>query len=217
VRWRTYRAGLWLPDPIVTRDERVDPEHQILLGICVGFALLVVIQALSPAERIAYVLHDLFDVSFNDIAAVLGSTSHAARKLASRARRRVQGSTISAADPDAQRNAVEAFMAAAHDANFEMLLAVLDPNVVLRSDRGAGMLEILGAHKIAQRALAFAKLIARYQRVRVNGADGLVAFGAQGELISVLAFTVAGGKITEFYVFADRARLDRLALAQIVG
>jgi RNA polymerase sigma factor (sigma-70 family) len=204
-------AGLRLPDPIVTPGERLDPEQQVLLGSCVGLALLVVMQALAPAERVAYVLHDMFDVSFDDIAAVLGRTSLAARKLASRARRRVQGVTISRANMEAHRNAVEAFRAAAHDADFERLLAVLDPNIVLRSDRGAGVLEILGARKVAERALAFANLIAEYQVALVNGTDGLVAVGGQSELISVLAFTVAGGRITEFYVLADRARLDRLA------
>ena len=121
----------------------------------------------------------------------------------------MQGSTIDTADLDAQRNAGEAFMAAAHDANYEMLLGVLDPNVLLRSDRGAGVLEILGARKVAQRALAFAKLVADYENALVNGACGIVAFGAQGDVMAVLAFTVTGGRISQFYVLGDQVRLRR--------
>jgi RNA polymerase sigma factor (sigma-70 family) len=208
---RKEPTDLRLPDPIVTWGERVDPEQQILLGEQVGFALAVVIQALSPPERVAYVLHDMFDVPFDDIAGVLGRTPLAARQLASRARRRVQDPANVPADRGAQRRAVEAFMAAARSADFEALLAVLDPNVVLHSDRGTGVLEVRGAGNVGHRALAFAKVYVDAQRALVNGTDGMVTFLAGGEMMSILAFEVLGDKIVEIFVVADRARLGRLA------
>jgi limonene-1,2-epoxide hydrolase len=180
---------------------------QVLLGEHVGFALLVVIQALSPAERVAFVLHDVFDVPFEDIAAVLGRTTLAARQLASRARRRVQGSANVPTDGSAQRRAVEAFMAAVHNADFEALLAVLDPNVVLRSDRGTGVLDVRGAGDVGHRALAFAKIYVDAQRVLVNGTDGMVTYRAEGKIMSILGFKVLGDKIVEIFVVADQARL----------
>jgi RNA polymerase sigma-70 factor (ECF subfamily) len=207
-------VGLRLPDPIVTRGDRHDPEQQALIGNSVGVALLVVIQALSPPERIAYVLHDMFEISFEDIGAVLGRSSPAARQLASRARRRVRGHTVTSADMGAQRRAVEAFFTAVRDANFEALLAVLDPDVVLQADRGAGLLTIRGSGDVAQRAFAFASLAAGAQRALVNGTDGIVGFNADGEMISVLAFTIVNDKVAEIFVFADRARLDRRAPAE---
>jgi RNA polymerase sigma factor (sigma-70 family) len=208
---REESAGLRLPDPIVTWGERVDPEQQVLLGEHVGFALLVVIQALSPSERVAYVLHDMFDVPFDDVALVLGRTALAARQLASRARRRVQRSANMPADRGAQRRAVEAFLAAAHNADFEALLAVLDPDVVLRSDRGTGVVEVRGADDVGHRALAFAKIYVDAQRVLVNGTDGMVTFRAGGEMMSILGFKVLGDQIVEIFVLADRTRLGRPA------
>ena len=196
-----------LPDPIVTWGERLDPEQQVLIGADVGLALLVVMQTLSPPERVAFVLHDMFDVPFDDIAALLGRTTLAVRQLASRARRRVQGSAIVPADSRAQRRAVEAYRAAIDSADFEALLAVLDPNVVLRSDRGSGVVELRGADVIGRRALAFAKLTERIQRVLVNGTDGLAAFRAGGEMLAVLSFTVLADRIVEIFVNADGDRL----------
>ena len=204
-------AGLRLPDPIVTWGERVDPEQQVLLREHVGFALLVVTQALSPPECVAYVLHDMFDVPFDNIATVLGRTPLAARQLASRARRRVQQSANMPLDRSAQRRVVQAFMAAARTGDFEALLAVLDPNVVLHSDRGTGVLTLRGADRVGQRALAFTKIYVAAQRVLVNGIDGMVTFRAVGELMSVLAFNVAGERIVEIFVVADPARVGGLA------
>jgi RNA polymerase sigma factor (sigma-70 family) len=215
LRVRTSRqdeaAGLRLPDPSVTWEERVDPEQQVLLGENVGFALLVVIQALSPPERVAYVLHDMFDVPFEDIGAVLDRSIIAARQLASRARRRVQDYANMPVDRGAQRRAVEAFISAARTGDFEALLAVLDPNVVLHSDRGTGVVDIRGAGNVGRRALAFAQIYVVARRVLVNGIDGMATFRAAGELMSILAFTVRGDKIVEVFVAADPARLGRLA------
>ncbi|MGZ5477607.1 MAG: sigma-70 family RNA polymerase sigma factor [Thermoanaerobaculia bacterium] len=204
-------ASLRLPDPIVTWGERVDPEQQVLLGEHVGFAMLVVTQALSPPERVAYVLHDMFNVPFDDIAAVLGRTPLGARQLASRARRRVRDSTNIPLDRSAQRRAVEAFMSAARTGDFEALLAVLDPDVVLHSDHGTGVLTVRGADRVGLRALAFTKLYVDAQRVLVNGIDGMVTFRAMGELMSVLAFKVVGERIVEICVVADPARVGGLA------
>jgi RNA polymerase sigma-70 factor (ECF subfamily) len=156
----------------------------------------------------------MFEISFEDIGAVLGRSSPAARQLASRARRRVRGHTVTSADMGAQRKAVEAFFTAVRDANFEALLAVLDPDVVLQADRGAGLLTIRGSGDVAQRAFAFASLAAGAQRALVNGTDGIVGFNADGEMISVLAFTIVNDKVAEIFVFADRARLDRRAPAE---
>jgi hypothetical protein len=194
-----------------TWGERVDPERQALLGEHVGFALLAIMQTLSPPERVAYVLHDMFDMPFDDIAAVLGRSPLAVRQLASRARRRVRGSANKPVDRDAQRCAVEAFMSASRTADFEALLAVLDPNVVLHSDRGTGVLEVRGAGKVGRRALAFAQLYVDARRVLVNGADGMATFRAARELMSVLGFTVMGDKIVEIFVMADPSRVAPLS------
>jgi RNA polymerase sigma-70 factor (ECF subfamily) len=213
---REYSERSRFPDPLVTRGDQLDPEQQVLLGNCIGLALLVVIQSLSPPERIAYVLHDMFDMSFEDIGAILERTALAARKVASRARRRVQGSTITATDMDAQRNAVEAFTMAVQDGNFEMLLEILDPSIVLRTDRGTGVFEILGASKIARRAIAVAKLVGAVQRALVNGTAGIVALDERGEPMSIMAFTVTASKIIEIHILADRGRLGRLTPAPFV-
>jgi RNA polymerase sigma factor (sigma-70 family) len=207
-------VGLRLPDPMVIRSERRDPEQQALLGDHLGLALLVVIGALSPHQRVAYVLHDMFEISFEEIGAVLGRSSLAARQLASRARRRVRGHTLASVDAGAQRRAVDAFLTAVRNADFEALLAVLDPDVVLQADRGTGVLKIRGAGEVAQRALAFGTLAAGAQGALVNGTDGIVGLGPGGEIISVLAFTVVNARIAEIFVFADRARLARLAPAE---
>jgi Sigma-70, region 4 len=175
-----------------------------------AISVTVIIGALSPPERVAYVLHDLFEISFEEIGAVLGRSAPAARQLASRGRRRVHGYTLTSVDSADQRRVVDAFFASVRDADFEALLAVLDPDVVLQADRGTGVLKIRGAGDVGQRALAFATLAAGAQRALVNGTDGIVGFDAEGEILSVLAFTVANERIAEIFVFADRARLGRL-------
>jgi RNA polymerase sigma-70 factor (ECF subfamily) len=196
-----------LPDPIVTWTERLDPEQEALLGEHLGYALLVVIQALSPPERVAYILHEMFDVPFEDIGRILDRTIAAARQLASRGRRRVRDSLATPVDRRAQRWAVDAFISAARNADFEALLAVLDPNVVLHSDRGSGVLDVVGAGNVGRRALAFARTHANARRVLVNGIDGMATFGAAGALLSILGFTVSGGRIVEIFVVADPARV----------
>jgi RNA polymerase sigma-70 factor (ECF subfamily) len=215
---REVPLGVHLPDPIVSREDRIDPAHAALLADSVGLALLVVLETLAPAERLAFVLHDMFAVPFNEIAAIVGRSPTAARQLASRARRRVRGA---AAVPDAdltrQREVVNAFLTAARDGNFEALLAVLDPDVVLRADRGAvspgASREIRGAKTVAEQALTFARLVESAQPVLVNGAAGIVSWLPGGRPFSVLGFTVRGGKIVEIDILADPARVGQLDLA----
>jgi RNA polymerase sigma-70 factor (ECF subfamily) len=213
---REEPLGPHLPDPIVSREDGPDPEHEALLADSVGLALLVVFDTLPPAERLAFVLHDMFEVSFQEIAPIVGRSPAAARQLASRARRRVRGAApVPDADLTRQREVVDAFLAASRDGDFDALLAVLDPDVVLRADRGAlpaGASRLVrGANAVAKGALAFAEL-ARFARpALVNGAAGLVA-APHGQPFSVLAFTVRGGKIVEIDILADPVRLSRLGL-----
>jgi len=207
--------GEHVPEPAVSREAGADPEHEAVLADSVGLALLVVLETLAPAERLAFVLHDMFAVSFDEIAPIVGRTPAAARQLASRARRRVQGSdTALDADITRQREVVEAFLAASRAGDFEALLAVLDPDIVLRADRAilpAGApAEVRGPEAVARRA---GKGGARAARpALVNGAVGLVV-APRGKLIMVLRFTFAGGKITEIDVVADPERLRQLELA----
>ena len=163
-----------LPDPVVTRPDGTDPEHQALVADGVGLALLVVLDTLTPAERLAFVLHDLFAVPFDEIAAILGRSPAATRQLASRARRRVQGAAP-APDPDRrrQRAVVDAFLAAARDGDFDALLAVLDPDVVLRAEHAGASREVRGAPAVAESALSFAWLAESARPVLVNGAAGV--------------------------------------------
>src|SRR6266498_5083138 len=210
-----------VPDPIVSTEERLDPEQEALLADSVGLALLVVLETLDPAERVAFVLHDVFAVPFDEIAPIVGRTPAAARQLASRARRRVQQGEGARAVPDTnlagQRTVVQAFLAAAREGNFEALLAALDPNVMLRADRGAvpagAPTAIRGARAVAAEALTFARLVGSAQPAVVNGAVGLVSWGPDGRPFSVLGFTVRRGKIVEIDVLADRERLHQLGLA----
>src|SRR6266540_6802391 len=213
--------GIRMPDPIVSLAAGGDPEHEALLGDSVGLALQLLLEALSPAERVAFVLHDVFAVPFDEIAPIVGRTPAAARQLASRARRRVQQREGARAVPDTdlagQRTVVQAFLAAAREGNFEALLAALDPNVMLRADRGAvpagAPTAIRGARAVAAEALTFARLAGSVQPAVVNGAVGLVSWGPDGRPFSVLGFTVRHGKIVEIDVLADRARLHQLDLA----
>jgi RNA polymerase sigma factor (sigma-70 family) len=203
-----------LPDPIVDRADGTDPEHEALLADSVGLALLVVLETLSPPERLAFVLHDIFAVPFDEIAPIVERSPEAARKLASRARLRIQGEkTVPDADLDTQREVVNAFLAAARDGDFEALLEVLDPDVVLRRDVVplGGTREVRGARAVAGQALAYMRLGPLMQPALVNGAAGAVAI-LDGEPFAVGAITVKGGKIVEIDILADPERLSRLDL-----
>ena len=206
-----------LPDPLITRpdDTAPDPEAEALAADAVGAALLVVLETLQPAERLAFVLHDLFAVPFEDIALIVDRSPAAARQLASRARRRVQGADRHA--PTADRRIVDAFLSAARDGDFEALLAVLDPGVVLRADEGSGALLIVeGAHAVASRAQYFGSGRAAHPAI-VDGAAGFVAT-EDGVPVAVLAFTVADGRITAIDALNGQARIAGLDVeALIVG
>ncbi|MEU5048935.1 sigma-70 family RNA polymerase sigma factor [Streptomyces sp. NPDC021096] len=203
-----------LPDPVVSGARGVDPEHEALLADSVGIALLVVLETLAPAERLAFVLHDMFAVPFDEIATVVDRTPAAARQLASRARRRVQGAApVPDTDLARQREVVDAFFAAARGGDFEALVAVLDPQVVARSDGGAlrpGAV-VRGAANVAGGALTFASFAEYAHPATVNGAAGVVAVSA-GVPVSVMAFTVTDGRIVEIDILTDPERLGRLDL-----
>src|SRR5918995_1545953 len=191
---------LGVPDPIVMSREQdgIDPEHEALLADSVGLALLSVLETLTPAERLAFVLHDTFSVPFDQIAHIVGRSPAASRQLASRARRRMRGAaTLPDADLSRQREVVDAFLAAAREGDFEALLEVLDPDVVLRSDGGLlrpGLSrEVRGARAVAEGALTFSRLVPFAQPALVNGAAGVVAFRG-GQPISIMGFTVRGGE-----------------------
>jgi RNA polymerase sigma factor (sigma-70 family) len=202
-----------LPDPIVDRADGVGPEHQALLADSVGLALLVVLETLTPAERLAYVLHDMFSVPFDQIGAILDRSPSAARQLASRARRRIRGAdTTPDADPAAQQEVVGAFLAAARDGDFDALVAVLDPDVVERADTGSGaIVEVRGAENVARRAMAAAQLGLVGRPALVNGAAGWVSL-LDGDIFAVAALTVQNGRITTMDILLDPARLARLDL-----
>ncbi|MFJ6621124.1 sigma-70 family RNA polymerase sigma factor [Kitasatospora sp. NPDC091335] len=203
-----------LPDPVVSGLSALDPVHEILVADSVGIALMVVLETLSPAERVAFVLHDLFEVPFDGIAEVLGRTSAATRQLASRARRRVQGATPAADSDNARkREVVEAFLTASRGGDFDALLAVLDPGVVARSDGGALVPGVLrrGAADVASQAIAFARFAAGGRLVLVNGSPGVVSF-AGGRPLSVMSFTIHGGRITAMDILTDPVRLAALGL-----
>jgi RNA polymerase sigma factor (sigma-70 family) len=211
---REEPIGVRVPDPIVDRADGTDPEHEALLADSVGLALLVVLETLSPPERLAFVLHDIFAVPFDEIAPIVDRSPEAARQLASRARRRVQGeTTVPDADLETQRRVVDAFLAAARDGDFEALLEVLDPNVVLRVDLGpvGGSREVRGARAVAGQSLFYSRLGLVMHPALVNGATGAVAT-LDGEPYSVGAITVRGGKIVEMDILADPERLSRLDL-----
>jgi RNA polymerase sigma factor (sigma-70 family) len=196
-----------------------DPEQEALLADSVGLALLVVLDRLAPAERIAFVLHDMFDVSFDEIASIVGRSPAAARQLASRARRRVQGAgTPSPADLNRQRQVVDAFLTALRGGDFEGLLAVLDPEVVVRIDEAAARpgapREIHGAEAWAKGAVAFAQLAGSLQPMLVDGTVALV-WAPGGRLSRVLRFTITNGKIVEADIIADPARLGELHLTAL--
>jgi RNA polymerase sigma factor (sigma-70 family) len=205
-----------VPDPIVSRDDVFDPGHDALLADSVGLALLVVLETLAPAERLVFVLHDIFAVPFDEIAPMIGRSPAAARQLASRARRRVQGAgAVPDADLTRQREVVNAFFAAARAGDFEALVAVLDPDVVARTDAGPGASVVVrGASTLASRAVAFAQPAAVLRPVLVNGAAGIVVT-LDGRPVSVMGFTVTDGKIVAVDVLSDPERIRRLDLSAL--
>lgn len=226
LRARTSRRedplDVHLPDPIITRGEW-GPESDAMLADSVGLALLIVLDTLEPAERLAFVLHDVFGMSFDEIAPIVDRSPVAARQLASRARRRVQGRAPSAdRNLPQQRRIVDAFLAAQREGNFEHLVALLDPDIVLRADGGAlaGASRIVrGARAVAGQAEAFSfsKLGLSIQIVLVNGSVGLLVRRHDGRLFSVIGFTIANGRIAEMNILADPDRLSRLDLSAIEG
>jgi len=214
---REEPLGVRVPEPIVSREAGIDPEHEALLADSVGLALLVVLETLSPAERLAFVLHDMFAMPSEEIAPIVGRSPSAARQLASRGRRRVQSeNTVPDADLDTQREVVDAFLAASRDGDFEALLEVLDPDVVLRADLGSlptgGSREVRGAAAVAGHALTYSRLGLLMRPALINGAAGLVST-REGEPFSVGGFTVRDRKIVAIDILADPARLRNLDLA----
>ena len=209
-----------VPDPVITRADG-DPESDAMLADSVGLALLVVLETLEPAERLAFVLHDVFGMTFDEIAPIVDRSSVAARQLASRARRRVQSGAPNAdRDVSQQRRIIDAFMAAAQEGDFERLVAVLDPDIVLRADGGAltGASRIVrGARAVAAQAATFSRIGLSSQLVLVNGHLGFVSRRPDGRLFAVLGFTIAGGKVVEIDILADPERLSRLDLSAIEG
>ena len=203
-------AGVRLPDVMVTEDSAA-VETEMQLAESVGLALLVVLETLEPAERLAFVLHDMFGMPFDEIASIIGRSSMAARQLASRARRRIQGaSPMGSTDRTRQREAVSAFLAAARDGDFEGLVAVLDPDAVLRAETAAGMNVLRGAQQIAKQATAFSQGGITRIPVLINGEPGILARRRDGRPISLLAFTVVDRRIVEIQIYADPERLKRM-------
>jgi RNA polymerase sigma-70 factor (ECF subfamily) len=213
---REESIELHLPDPIVSRDGARQPEEEALLADSVGLALLIVLDTLTPAERLAFVLHDMFEVPFEEIAPMVGRTPEAARQLASRARRRVKGAELPEPDPDLarQREVVDAFFRAARGGDFDALVAVLDPDVVLRADAGprrpAASTVVHGALAVARQASLAANLAAELHPALVNGAAGAVVT-VGGRPFVVMGFTVTAGKIVAIDVVGDPQRVRRIA------
>ncbi|HLW96661.1 MAG TPA: sigma-70 family RNA polymerase sigma factor [Solirubrobacteraceae bacterium] len=204
-----------LPDPIIDPAAGTDPAHEALLADSIGLAMLVVLETLTPPERLAFVLHDMFAVPFEEVGEILERSPEAARQLASRARRRVRGAgTVADAALPAQWEAVEAFIAAARDGDFDALVAVLDPDVVLRADGGPGghSREVRGAQTVASQALMFRQDGLTLRRALINGAAGIVSL-RDGKPFSIGAFAVRGGKIVEVDFLTDPARLAELDLS----
>jgi len=205
---------VYLPDPIIDPADGTDPEHEALLADSVGLALLVVLETLTPAERLAFVLHDMFAVPFDQIATIVERSPDATRQLASRARRRVRGTApLPDADLGAQWQVVDAFIAAAREGDFDALVAVLDPDVVLRADAGLTGLSrhVTGAETVASQALMWSRVDLSLRRALINGAAGMVSL-REGRAFSVGSFIVKNGKIVELDILADPERVSRLDL-----
>jgi RNA polymerase sigma-70 factor (ECF subfamily) len=216
LRSRKIRSDHRVPDPIVDRADGPSPEHGALLANTVGLALLVVLETLAPAERVAFVLHDIFEMPFDEIAPIVERSPDAVRQLASRARRRVRERNASPdVDLQAQRRVVDAFLQAAQDGDFQGLIAVLDPDVVLRGDAGADRaLEVRGAQEVARRARSFSQLGIDRRPALINGVAGAVCT-LDGKVFSVMAFTVRGGRIAEIDILRDPERLQHLDLSAL--
>jgi RNA polymerase sigma factor (sigma-70 family) len=215
---REQPLGVHIPDPVISTEGTLQPDEEALLADSVGLALLVVLDTLSPAERLAFVLHDMFELPFEEIAPMVGRTPAAARQLASRARRRVKGAELPAPDPDLarQRDVVDAFFLAARGGDFDALVALLDPEVVLRSDFGArrpaASRVVHGAAAVASQALMAALPTAQLHPALVNGAAGVV-ITVRGRPFAVMGFTVVDGRIVEIDAIADPERVRRIAAA----
>jgi RNA polymerase sigma-70 factor (ECF subfamily) len=217
VRGEEPLEHLRVPDPVVSRPDGLDPEQQALLADAVGLALLVVLEQLAPAERLAFVLHDMFALPFDEIAPLIDRSPAAARQLASRARRRVQGAAPPpAGDRARQRAVVDAFFAAAREGDFEALVAVLDHDIVLRSDGGTrrpgASIVVRGAESVAARAMTYARLAPYVRPALVNGAVGVVV-APGGRPFAVMGFTVVDDRIVAIDALADPERLRALDLA----
>jgi RNA polymerase sigma factor (sigma-70 family) len=212
---REELPGARVPDPIVTLSDTVDPEQEALLADSVGLALLVVLDALGPAERLAFVLHDVFGVPFADIATALDRSEAAAQQLASRARRRLRNAPVADRDLARQRPVVDAFFAASRDGDFDALLGVLDPDVELRIDggvlRAGASLVLHGADAVAAHTATYSALHPFVRPALVNGAAGAVV-ARRGRLLSVMGFTVSDGRITAIDALVDPQRLAQLEL-----
>jgi RNA polymerase sigma-70 factor (ECF subfamily) len=202
----------WLPEPVVTIGDAADPEQEALVADSVGLALLTVLEALTPAERLSFVLHDMFGMPFEEIAPIVGRSEAATRQLASRGRRRVQGADVRP-DPDlgAQRHVVDAFLTASRAGDFDALIEVLDPDVVFRLDLGVADETHTGAEAVARRVLSGGTQFAPFARPAiVNGGAGVVVARPGRPLFAVVGFTVAAGRIVEIDVVANPARLTRV-------
>lgn len=209
----------YVPEPIVSPEDATDPEEEAILADSVGLAMLVVLNALAPAERLGFVSHDMFGVPFDEIAPIVGRSTIAARQLASRARRRVRDAApVPDTDLNRQWEAVDAFLAASRDGEFDALLTVLDPDVLLRVDTGAvpagasGL--VRGAHAVAQRAQSFAWRAQFARRALANGAAGLVVV-PHDRPCAIIGFTVRDGRIVQIDILADPARLRQFDLATL--
>jgi RNA polymerase sigma factor (sigma-70 family) len=213
---REDAIGAYVPDPVVTPEGALPPDEEAVLADSVGLALLVVLDTMAPAERLAFVLHDMFDLPFEEIAPMVGRSPAAARQLASRARRRVRGAEVPAPDADLarQRDVVDAFFLAARGGDFEALVALLDPDVVLRADFGArrrpASRVVHGAEDVARQALMFSVPAAELHPALVNGAAGVVVT-VHGQPFAVMGFTVTEGRIVEIDAIGDADRVGRIA------
>jgi RNA polymerase sigma factor (sigma-70 family) len=205
-----------LPDPIVDRADGITPEHEALLADSVGLALLVILETLTPAERFAYVLHDMFSIPFEEIGAILDRSPEAARQLASRGRRRIRGAdTTPDANAAAQQEIVDAFLAAARDGDFDALVAVLDPDIAERVDMGSGtIVEVRGAVNVARRAMSASQFGLLARPALINGAAGWISL-LDGEVFAIAALTLHNGRITKMDILLDPARLARLDLTDV--
>lgn len=213
LRSRRTRSEAHAPEPMTDRAEETGPEHQAVLANTVGLALLIVLETLAPAERVAFVLHDIFGMPFNEVAPIVERSTDAARQLASRARRRVQARQARAdADLEVQQEVVAAFLAAANEGNFDRLMAVLDPDVVIRRiDEPGKLIERRGAEQVARGALTFSHLGLSRRPVLVNGVACALCL-LEGKLFAIMAFTVRAGKILEIDVLRQAERFGRVDL-----